>query len=205
MSAKESLIQSLIDERFLKTPSLIEAFRAIDRADFVPKELRDEAYGNYPLPIGYGQTISQPLTVAFMLELLAPQSGEKILDVGSGSGWTTALLSYLVGDKGRVVAVEIIPELCVWGNENVEKYNFVAKSIAEFICDNGKNIIDRQFDKILSGAASDAAIPDWWRRQCAVGGRIVAPVAGSIWLFIKKSETEWEEKEYPGFAFVPLV
>jgi protein-L-isoaspartate(D-aspartate) O-methyltransferase len=96
----EELINNLIFSGYLKTPRIIEAFRKIDRADFVPPDLLAEAYGNYPLPIGYGQTISQPLTVAFMFELLQPERGDKILDVGSGSGWTTALLAYIVSQEG---------------------------------------------------------------------------------------------------------
>ena len=204
MRTKEALIELLIKEGFLKTPRIIEAFRAIDRADFVPEELRNEAYGNYPLPIGYGQTISQPLTVAFMLELLQPAAGEKILDVGSGSGLTTALLSYIVQPKGNVAAVEIIPELCAWGEKNVKKYNFVKKGVAKFICGDGKNIKDIQFDKILSSAAAQEDIPDWWGEQLAFGGRIVAPIGNSIWLFTKKSTKYLEEKEYKGFSFVPL-
>lgn len=95
----QELINQLINKNILKIPLVIEAFRAIDRKDFVQPINLDEAYGNYPLSIGHGQTISQPLTVAFMLELLDPQPGEKILDVGAGSGWQTALLAYVISSK----------------------------------------------------------------------------------------------------------
>src|SRR3989344_5326068 len=104
-----ALLRELIQGKYLKTPRLINAFLAIDRKDFVPPDLSDQAYDNEPLPIGYGQTISQPLTVAFMLEELSPKPGEKILDIGAGSGWQTALLAYIVsGSKaqGKVVAIE---------------------------------------------------------------------------------------------------
>ena len=107
----KQLIKNLISSGYLKTPEIINAFYKIDRIDFVPEELKYEAHTNTPLPIGYGQTVSQPLTVAFMLELLQPKSGHKILDVGSGSGWQSVLLACLAGNKGRVIAVERIPEL----------------------------------------------------------------------------------------------
>lgn len=98
----ESLVQMLIRNGYLKTPSVIAAFRAIDRKDFVPGDLAGYAYANEPLPIGYGQTISQPIVVAFMLELLQPKPGEKILDIGSGSGWVTTLLAYLTDPRAHL-------------------------------------------------------------------------------------------------------
>ena len=112
------LVKELISSGYLKTPEIIDAFQKIDRKDFVSDEYKDRAYVNAPLPIGYGQTISQPLTVAFMLELLQPEKGNKILEIGSGSGWQTALLARVVGDEGRVFAIELIPELEQFGRKN---------------------------------------------------------------------------------------
>src|SRR3989344_4689112 len=205
MNSKESLISSLITEGYLKTPEIIDAFRTIAREDFVPEELRQEAYGNYPLPIGEGQTISQPLTVAFLLELLEPRAGNKILDIGAGSGWTTALLAYIVGEKGEVFGIERIQKLCELGRKNLAKY--FDESRTKIICGDGTKGLPEKapFDKILTGAAASRDIPQAWREQLKVGGRIVAPVGGSIWLYVKKSETELEEKEFPGFVFVPLI
>ena len=108
MGAKKSykivmaLIETLIQEGWLKTPRIIEAFKKIKRADFLPAEQRPLAELNEALSIGQGQTISQPLVVAFMLELLQPEPGDKILDIGSGSGWTTALLAHIVSQKGNL-------------------------------------------------------------------------------------------------------
>mgnify|MGYP001575730005 FL=1 len=100
-----SLIDSLIKEGWLKTPKIIDAFQKIKREDFLPDNLKDSAEVDAAMPIGFGQTISQPLTVAFMLELLQPKEGDKILDVGSGSGWTTALLASIVGPAGEVMGL----------------------------------------------------------------------------------------------------
>jgi len=168
--------------------------------------MKDLAELNEALPIGYGQTISQPLVVAFMLEQLTPEEGEKILDVGSGSGWTSALLGEIVGPEGKVIAIDIVPELVEFGEKNVAKYDFIKSGIAEFICADGSKGYQKEapFDKILA-SASAAKLPSAWQEQLKTGGRIVTPIGSSIWLFIKKSETNFEEVEYPGFAFVPLI
>ena len=204
------LIDSLIKDGWLKTPRIIDAFRVIKRVDFMPARNashsdaggpEDLAELNQAIPIGYGQTISQPLTVAFMLEQLQPESGDKILDVGSGSGWTSALLGQIVGPKGKVIAIEAIPELKEFGEEN-NKWGQ-----ALFILGDGSKGYEKEapYDKILCSAAAQERVPDAWKKQLKVGGRIVAPVGSSIWLLIKKSETDFEATEHPGFAFVPLV
>lgn len=221
-----TLIDDLIKEGWLKTPRIIEAFRQIKRADFLPAGSEDLAELNEALAIGYGQTISQPLVVAFMLELLQPVSGEKILDIGSGSGWTSALLSEIVGEKGKVLAVEVVPELKEFGEKNAEKYNFTEKGIVEFICTDGSKGYKKEapYDKILASAAiypvrnedSNGAnkLPSAWKEQLKIGGRIVTPIGSSVWLFVKKSSSfaeatkdkdDFEETEYPGFVFVPLI
>ncbi len=200
------LIDFLIEDRWLRTPRIIGAFRKIKRVDFLPEKIKHLAELNDALSIGYNQTISQPLVVAFVLELLQPQTGEKILDVGSGSGWTTALLAHVVGKKGKIIAVERIPELVEFGKTNVAKYNFVKKGIVKFICTDGSKGYKKeaQFDKILA-SASAKELPYAWKEQLRVGGRIVTPIGSSIWLFVKKSKDEFEVTEYSGFAFVPLI
>lgn len=210
------LIDSLIQDGWLKTPRIIEAFRKIKRADFMftrrslgegGPEVEELAEINEAFPIGYGQTISQPLVVAFMLEQLEIKPGEKVLDIGSGSGWTTGLLAQIVGSKGKVIAMEIVPELKEFGEKNVSKYNFIEKGIVEFICADGSKGYKKEapFGKILASAAVQGEIPQAWKEQIKVNGRIVTPVGSSIWVLIKKSEKEFEEIEHPGFAFVPLV
>lgn len=201
-----ALVDFLIEDGWLKTPRIIEAFGKIKREDFLPENEKNLAELNSALSIGFGQTISQPLVVAFMLEQLQPQKGDKILDVGSGSGWTSALLAEIVGEKGKVIAIEIVPELKEFGERNVSKYNFIEKGIVQFVCEDGSKGYQEEspFDKILA-SASAWKIPLAWKEQLKVGGRIVAPVANSIWLFIKRSQNEFEEIEHQGFIFVPLV
>lgn len=206
----EKVIKNLIEERILKTPLIIEAFRNIKREDFVPEQIKEEAGINAPLPIGYGQTISQPLTVAFMLELIQPQPGDKILDIGAGSGWQAALLAYCVNrppaTKGEIYAMEIIPQIAEFGKKNVSKYGFIKNGVVKFIQADGSRGLKwaAPFDKIIT-AASARRMPDEWKKQLKIGGRLVAPVRDSIWLIIRNSENEFEEKEFPGFVFVPLV
>jgi len=205
-----ALIDSLIQEGWLKTPKIIEAFQKIKRVDFLPKGMENLAELNEALPIGYGQTISQPLVVAFMIEQLEPKPGDKILDVGSGSGWTTALLAEIAGPKGKIIATDIVPELVEFGKKNIEKYNFIEKGIAECSCADGSRGYSKEapFDKILVSAAAEALSPAW-KEQLKIGGRIVTPIGTSIWLFIKNppagGRKDFEETEYPGFAFVPLI
>lgn len=202
----KNLVEILKREDYLKTPEIIEAFLSVDRADFVPRHLKEDAYLNIPLPIGEGQTISQPLTVAFMLELLSPKSGDKILDIGSGSGWTSALLARIIGKKGKVVAVERIPELCEIGGENVNKYGFIKNGIVRYECVNGISGFAEEapFDKIIAAAAGEE-IPEAWKNQLKIGGVIVAPVKNSIVKITKIGKDQFDEKEFVGFSFVPLV
>jgi len=188
-----NLIDQLIKDNWLKSPRIIQAFKDVDRKDFVKE--KDLASLNEALPIGHGQTISQPLVVAFMLELLDVQPDDNVLDIGSGSGWTTALLGKLCK---KVTAIEIVPELKEFGENNASKY----VNNAEFVCADGSKgyIENAPYDKILCSAEAKE-LPKELEEQVKDGGRIVIPIGSSIWLFIKGEES----KEYPGFTFVPLV
>ncbi len=178
-----------------------------------PEDIKNLAELNEALPISHGQTISQPLVVAFMLEQLLPKEGDRILDIGSGSGWTAALLAEIVKETGKVIALETIPELMEFGKQNAAKYSFIDKGVAEFVCADGSKGYEKAapYDKILCSAAAQKEIPSAWKEQLKIGGRIVAPIGSSIWLLVKKSEKpaayarQFKETEYPGFAFVPLI
>jgi protein-L-isoaspartate(D-aspartate) O-methyltransferase len=198
------LINEIKDLGVLRTPKIVKAIEEIDRKDFVRAEDKNGAYENVPLSIGFGQTISQPLTVAFMLELLEVEEGNKVLDVGAGSGWTTALLAKLVGEKEKVYATEVISELLGFGSENLSKY--FKKDRAEIFLAGSILGLPEQapFDRILVSAAGDK-IPETLVEQLKAGGIMVLPVSNSIKRVIKgKVEKELVIEEYPGFVFVRL-
>jgi len=201
-----SLIDSLISKGYLNTPSIIEAFRKIKRGDFLPEHLKSLSEIDEALPIGEGQTISQPAVVAFMIELLKPKPGDKILDIGSGSGWTTALLAQVTGEKGKIFGIELLSSLAELGKENIKKYNFIEKGTVKIICADGSKGLREEapFDQVLVSAAAED-VPQLLKAQLKVGGKLVIPISTSVWLFEKKGENMFEEKEYPGFMFVPLI
>lgn len=180
-----------------------DAFRAVPRDNFLPPDLADHSAMDDLLPIGHGQTNSQPTTVALMLDWLEVEPGSKVLDVGSGSGWTSALLAHLVGDQGRVDAVEIVPELVDLGRDNVEKLGF-------------QNVLFHQagsvlglphgapYDRILVSAEAKE-LPKVLIEQLVPGGRMVVPVKGSIVVVDKEPNGSLTKLEHPGFVFVPLI
>lgn len=200
------LVNKLISDGYLKTDVIIDAFWEINRIDFVPKEFESVADANVALPIGYGQTISQPLTVAIMMELLDPRKGNRVLDVGSGSGWTTALLSCIVGNEGKVIALEIKKELVKFGKENVDKYKFIENGIAEFYEADGSDGFSKEapYDRIIVSASAEC-VPNALKEQLKVGGKMVIPVQNSLWYLEKKGSNEFYKEEFRGFAFVPLI
>lgn len=215
------LIQELKRSSVLVSPAIEDALRAVDRKLFVPKEFENEAYEDYPLPIAGGQTISQPRTVVFMLEHLEVRPGHNVLDVGSGSGWTTALLSHLVGEKGRVIGVELVQEIVLFGQRNLQAILSRSDLDNAHIEQAGKEYgkpEEAPYDRILVSAAAES-VPQALVDQLAPGGpsprrsglqpreggRMVIPIKDSICLVTKSREGKVTEECYPGFAFVPLI
>ena len=202
MDNQEQLIQLMKRKRMLKSNIIEEAFRNIDRSDFVPASLQMYRYEDIPLPIGMGQTISQPSTVAFMLELLDVNAGQEILDIGCGSGYTTALLSYLTGPKGKVWGIERISELVTTARENLSAYNNGNYEILSAGAELG--MPGRSFDRILVSAAANI-FPVGLLDQLNKPGKIVIPVKDSVYLYKKTESGDILSKEYYGFSFVPLI
>lgn len=200
------LANDLMRKGYLKTEEIIEAFFEVGRSEFVPDDLISGAELDIPLPIGFGQTISQPMTVAFMLELLEPKKSQNVLDLGSGSGWTTALLLYIVGENGKVTSIERIKELCEFGRKNVEKFEFFKKENVEFFCIDGSSGFEKNapYDRILVSATVNE-IPQKLKDQLIIGGKMVIPVHNDIWYVEKKTKDDFAIEKFPGFSFVPLI
>ncbi len=193
----------MIASGVLYSPHLIKAFHRCNRMYFVPDELQSEAYADYPLSIGMGQTISQPTTVAIMLEFLRPQAGNKVLDIGSGSGWTTALLASAVEPSGFVEGLERVPSLVAYGRNSLKRVHVTNASI-DFADPSLLGKPGNLYDRILVSASADK-LPKTLIEQLNPGGILVIPILESIWRFIKREDGEITSQELPGFRFVPLI
>lgn len=176
------------------------AFRQWPREGFLPERNRSRAAYDGPLEIGHGQTNSQPRTVATMLRLLEVRPGHRVLDVGSGSGWSTALLAHLVGSSGSVVGVELEPELVEFGAANLRVTGQGWASIRA--ADPGVlgRPADAPYDRILV-SAEPATLPRELVDQLADDGVMVIPVAGEM---LRVTNPEAVVSHHGGYRFVPL-
>lgn len=181
------------------------AFAAVERADFLPTGSRGQAGTDAPVPIGQGQTNSQPRIVKTMLELLDARQGHRVLDVGAGSGWTTALLARLVGPTGQVIGIELEPELAAWGAANLGHYEMPWAS--EQVADPGVLGAPGRapYDRILVSAAA-RAIPPELVEQLERDGVMVLPVDSMLTRVTRVGVTadDVEVSTHGGCRFVPL-
>jgi len=204
-TALNNLINSLRDSRFLTDDKVESAFRDIPRHEFVPTSQLDRAYSNEPLAIMNDQTISQPGVVSRMTEWLDLKDGQKILEIGTGSAWQTAILSYLVG-TGDVYSVEIYSELVKFARENLEKFNL---DNAHVILGDGSLGYPKEspYDRIIITAAC-TEIPLPLLEQLGENGLLIAPVGDSsqsLVLLKKTPEGIVEIKNQSNYIFVPLL
>jgi len=195
----------LIDQlrRHITDERVLEAMRAVPRELFVPEELVAEAWDNVPLPIGAGQTISQPLVVARMLELLELKGHERILDIGTGSGYHAALLGRLGSHVWSVERHVALSEQALRNLEAAKIYN-----VTLVVGDGGRGLPDTApFDAINVAAAAGRDIPTALEDQLGMGARLVVPVeTGDQRLFIvHRTARGIERKGLERVRFVPLV
>jgi protein-L-isoaspartate(D-aspartate) O-methyltransferase len=179
-----------------------EAFEAVPREGFLPSSERGSAAYDGPLPIGCGQTNSQPRTVETMLRLLDVKPGHKVLDVGSGSGWTTALLAHLTGPSGRVLGVELEPELVAFGTANLDACHMPWAAIHEATPGVLGLPGAAPYHRILVSAMAHE-LPDDLVDQLHTGGVMVVPVNGTM-LRVSRSMHAVSVTRHGPYRFVPL-
>ena len=202
--SRKKMVDDQLKTRKIKSEPILDAMRNVPRHLFVPENLRSYAYDDSPLPIGLGQTISQPYIVAYMTELLEPFSGMKILEIGAGSGYQTAILAYL---GCKVYSIELVEDHAKKAQENLAALHFDNIQIR---CGNGYLGWPEEapFDAILVTAAPDR-IPEKLIAQLNEGGKMIIPVGEThsvqILKLIIKKDGMIIEKELLPVRFVPMV
>lgn len=202
--ARDSMVTDQIASRGVNDKAVLSAMRNIPRHKFVPDDMVPLAYQDHPLPIGYGQTISQPYIVALMTQTLNPQPGQKILEIGTGSAYQAAVLAELGVD---VYTIEIIPELADQAAQRLESLGYT--SVHTRTADGYFGWQEfAPFDAIIVTAAPDH-LPQPLANQLAEGGRLVIPIGPvgflqTLWLF-EKVEGELQATNLGGVTFVPLT
>src|SRR6266705_6669524 len=175
---RKRMVDRLVASGYIRDPRVRDAFLAVPREAFVRPEDRDDAYADVPLPIGLGQTISAPSMIAIMLEEARLRPGERVLEIGTGSGYHAALVAHIVGPQ-NVVSIERIPRLAEWGRSNLARAGY--GGVAVVVGDGSLGYPERApYDCILATAGAPE-IPEPWRHQLSSRGRIVAPIGPRSW------------------------
>ena len=200
--ARERMVQSQIVRRGVKDPLTVAAMKAVPRHRFVPESLREQAYADHPLPIGLNQTISQPYIVAYMTEALALRGGEKVLEIGTGSGYQAAVLAEIADS---VFSIEILKPLADRASEQLSALGYKNVHVR---CGDGYQGWPEHapFDAIIVTAAPDH-IPQPLKDQLKIGGRLIIPVGARYQelLLITRTEQRFEEKRLLPVRFVPMT
>lgn len=202
---KINLVNHWKENNIITDERLLNTFQEVKRENFVLPELKQYAYEDTPLPIIKGQTISQPTTVMLMTQALELKKGEKVLEVGAGSGYQAAIIARMIGSKGKVVTTEIIPELAELARKNLEKEGIKNVEIIEWDGSKGcsKNA---PYDKIIVTAATPK-IPSALIEQLRENGIIVIPT-GQMYsqemIVGVKKKGNLETKSLGYFQFVPM-
>ena len=203
--ARDQMVEDTIERRGVKDPAVLRAMRNVPRHEFVPAEYLDQAYDDHPLPIGYGQTISQPYIVAWMTELLELQPGEKVLEIGTGSGYQAAVLAEM--GSIEVYSIEIVPELASSAAQRLQTLGYDNLNLKQ--ADGYYGWSDQApFDAVLVTAAPDH-LPAPLVEQLSDGGRLVIPIGPpggfqSLWKFVKTGN-DLKAFNLGSVAFVPFT
>lgn len=202
---REIMVRTQIEERGVRDPEVLRVLRSVPRHLFMPEAARPAAYEDHPVPIGYGQTISQPYIVGFMTELLAPARKHKVLEIGAGSGYQAAVLSALAG---QVYSIEIVPELARSAAATLKKLGY--ENVTVRLGDGYKGWPEEApFDRIILTAAPPE-IPRTLLDQLRPGGRLVAPEGSSVFgqqlvVVDKAPDGRLKKRSVLPVMFVPMV
>lgn len=202
---RRRLIENLKRLGYIRSKKVEDAMMSIRREDFVPQGLREYAYHDTPLEIGHGQTISAPHMVALMCEELELERGLKVLEVGAGSGYHSAVISRIIGEEGMVYSIERIPDLVEFARGNLERAGIRNVEVVEG--DGSMGLPEHApYDRILV-TCSAPDIPDPLVEQLKDGGIILIPVGRTFSVLVKglKRGNKVVRKEICGCAFVPLI
>ena len=197
------MVQRQIAGRGVSDPSVLAAMRTVPRHEFVPLDLRAHAYEDRPLPIGRGQTISQPYIVALMTELAELRGGESVLEVGTGSGYQAAVLAELAA---RVYTIELVEPLLREAASTLLRLAY--RNVVPRFADGGHGWKElAPFDAILVTAAAAHRVPQELLSQLADGGRLVAPVGEEVQTLqvVRRRGGSFEHRDAGAVRFVPLV
>jgi len=202
------MVEELKALGYIVSKEVEEAMLAIPREVFVPEDQRPYAYEDRPLPIGFGQTISAPSVVARMTELLQVRKGQKVLEVGTGSGYQASILAWLVGEKGHVWTIERIPELAARAKGAIESIG-LGDRVTVIVGDGSLGYPEAApYDRVVVTAAAPRP-PHSLLSQLSVNGRMVIPIGGRsgqvLTVFEKKGPDSYEEFYDLEVLFVPLV
>lgn len=200
---RERMVVKQIENRGVSNPKVLKAMRKVPRHLFVPSKYIDEAYEDHPVPIGYGQTISQPYIVAYMTEVIDPQPDDKVLEIGTGSGYQAAILAEIVDS---VFTIEIVPPLGKRARERLQRLGY--GNIEVKIADGYYGWKEHApFDAIVVTAAAEY-IPPPLLQQLKVGGKMVIPVGSPFFtqmlVLVEKKENEIVTKNLMPVQFVPF-
>lgn len=200
---KEQMIETQLKRRGIKDPVVLQAMWEVDREFFIPEEVRDEAYYDGPLPIGRGQTISQPYIVAYMAQELKLQPDDIVLEIGTGCGYNAAVISKIVK---KVYSIEVIDWLAEYAKNNLATAGIT--NVTTRLGDGFKGWPEKApFDAIMLTAAPPA-IPSPLKQQLKIGGRLLAPVGinrQSLNLVERTGKSAFKEKELILVSFVPMT
>lgn len=200
---RETMVREQIAARGISDPATLAALRTVPRHEFLPLRLRSEAYADYPLPIGHGQTISQPYIVAFMTEAIRPQPGEKILEIGAGSGYQAAVLATI---GAEVYTVEIIEPLAEMARQNLGRIGYDKAKVRH--ADGFRGWPEHApYDAIVVTCAPDKIPPDLVA-QLRDGGRMIIPVGSGLnqeLVLLRKKGDQIEKQSVLPVRFVPMT